>query len=94
MRINAFLALEAKLALDAKVILTPPCKLSKVIHQRFSIQNIQGRVKMTSMSTPKANGEEDERVGRHRCHHHHPGGFHAAPGGGRLGAAFARPWRL
>jgi hypothetical protein len=33
MRINAFLALEAKLALDANVILTPPCILSKVIHQ-------------------------------------------------------------
>ena len=37
----------AFLALDVKVILTPPC----LFHQWFSIQNIQGGVRMTLAST-------------------------------------------
>jgi hypothetical protein len=39
-------------ALDVEVILTPPC----IFHQWFSIQNIQGRVRMTLMSTPRRLG--------------------------------------
>jgi hypothetical protein len=44
-----FFVAGAYLALDAKVILTPPCTL----HQRFFIQNIQKGVRMTLTSTPR-----------------------------------------
>ena len=39
----------ARVALDAKVILTPPCTYPYC----FSIQNIQGCVRMMSTSTPR-----------------------------------------
>jgi hypothetical protein len=41
---------EAPLALGAKVIPTPPC----ILHQRFSVQNIQGGVIMTFTPAAKA----------------------------------------
>jgi hypothetical protein len=41
--------LRALLALDVKVILTPPC----VFHWQLSIQHIQGAVGMTVTSTPR-----------------------------------------
>ena len=56
----------ATLAVDVKVILIPPC----IFHHRFSIQNIQGGVRMTLTSTP-----------RRRLHRLPP--RHRAPGGGR-----------